>query len=337
MKKITLILIFISTICIGQTYTIDNNFNPSDTGIYSQIVGGDGVILNDGKILTIKGIGWGYADIYRLNTDGSKDTSFTELNLPYSIDRFFANSIQGNFITAKGTSNSDNTTLQCYDSNGLVVTSFSTPIFTKTVPFAPNTFSGSNINKIYFLNDGKFLIFGDFNYVNNVSYNGIVKLNANGSIDTGFNIGTGFSGSTSAFAIQANGKYLVGGDFTSYNGVLKGKMVRLETNGTLDATFNVYTQYSSSGASYGYGSGKIQDIVIQPDGKIITSGPDLYSNGGRFRNDIVRLNTNGSVDTSFRFYENYADLPVSKLQYNSDGSIFFEMGGRIKNVLIRES
>lgn len=324
MKKITIILIFISAISYGQTYSLDNTFNPSDTGVYSQYIGEYGVVLNNGKILTTGGLEVINTDIYRLNSDGSVDNSFTKLNIPYSIDRFFANRILGNFITVKGSIDSEDTTLKSYDANGVEISSFTSPKFTKTDNL------GGAISKIFFLNDGKFLIFGQFNFVNGISYNNIVRLNANGSIDTGFSIGTGFSGTTTAFAIQPDGKYIVGGDFSSFNGVKRGKIARLNSNGLLDTSFNVFTQYNTYGIYDGYGSSPINDIIIQPDGKIITAGPGLWSGGSKFRRDIVRLNPNGTTDITFNYVMNSTGNYVRNLFYNSDGSIFFKKDSKIE-------
>jgi uncharacterized delta-60 repeat protein len=324
MKKITIILIFITSIGFGQTYSLDNTFNPSDTGVYSQYVGEYGVVLNSGKILTTGGLEVRNTDIYRLNSDGSLDNSFTKLNIPYSIDRFFANRILGNFITVKGSIDSEDTTLKSYDANGVEISSFTSPKFTKTDNL------GGAISKIFFLNDGKFLIFGQFNFVNGISYNNIVRLNANGSIDTGFSIGTGFSGTTTAFAIQSDGKYIVGGDFSSFNGVTKGKIARLNSNGLLDTSFDVITQYNIYGIYNGYGSSPINDIIIQPDGKILTAGPGLWSGGSKFRRDIVRLNPNGTTDITFNYVMNSTGNYVRNLLYNADGSIFFKKDSKIE-------
>jgi uncharacterized delta-60 repeat protein len=327
MKKISILFLLITSMTFGQTYTIDNTFNPTDTGIYSQYVGKFGSLLNNGKILTVEGIGWLNADIYRLNSDGSVDNSFSKLKIPYTIDRFFANPIQGNFITViRNTDSSpENITLKRYDANGVEISSFTSPIFTKSNDYGA-------INKISFLSDGKILIFGKFNFVNGVSYNNIVKLNADGSVDTGFAIGTGFSGPTTSFAIQSDGKYIIGGAFASFNGVSKGKIVRLNSNGTLDTSFNVNTAYNSFGISQGYGGANyipINDIVIQPNGKILTSGCDLYSNGSIYRRGIVRLNSNGSVDSTFdlNYFTNYY---IRNIYYNPDGSIFFKVETFIK-------
>lgn len=313
----------------AQTFDVDPSFNPSDQGKYHQHIGEYGVPLNSGKILTTDGIGWAYTKIYRLNNDGSKDNSFSELSLPYSIEGFFANPIQGNCITVDSDSNYQTTTLQSYNLiNNSLIPSFSISVL--KFDTSTSTYHAGGISKIVFLNNGKFLILGDFNLVNGITSNNIVRLNSNGSIDTSFYTGTGFNSNTTALAIQPDGKFVIGGNFTNYNNVPKARLVRLEANGLLDASFNVNAQNGSFGVINGYAAGDVNDIVIQPDGKIITSGPSLYMNSSAFRRDIVRLNSNGSVDASFIFNQNYTGMKVTKMSYNSDGSIFFGLGTSIK-------
>ncbi len=70
-----------------------------------------------------------------------------------------------------------------------------------------------------------------------------------------------------ASAVQSDGKILIGGNFTSYNGSLRNCIVRLNPNGSIDFSFNIGTGFS------GYTTEtKIYDIVIQPDGKILVGG-----------------------------------------------------------------
>jgi hypothetical protein len=46
---------------------------------------------------------------------------------------------------------------------------------------------------------------------------------------------------------QADGKYIIGGDFTAINGVPASRIARLEANGTVDAAF------TAASAANGYG------------------------------------------------------------------------------------
>ena len=85
--------------------------------------------------------------------------------------------------------------------------------------------------------DGKILVGGKFTNYNGVQQNYISRLNTDGSLDTSFNIGTGFSYIISTIVLQSDGKILVGGTFTSYNGINRNAVVRLNTDGSLDTSF----------------------------------------------------------------------------------------------------
>jgi hypothetical protein len=66
----------------------------------------------------------------------------------------------------------------------------------------------------------------------------IIRLNTNGSIDASFVTGAGFNDNVTALAIQPNGrKILIGGVFTMYKGIAANRIVRLNLDGSLDASF----------------------------------------------------------------------------------------------------
>lgn len=186
--------------------------------------------------------------------------------------------------------------------------------------------------------DGKIIIGGIFTTYDGMPYNRIARLNPDGSVDPTFNPGTGANAQVSDIKIQSDGKILICGYFTTYNGISATKIARLETDGSLDATFNVtgITPYGQAIAiqsngrilldafylnspgvqQYGvvrlYSDGSIDntftpgssanaiilDIVIQANGKILVSGNFSTYNTVQ-REGIVRLNSNGSVDNSF--------------------------------------
>lgn len=142
------------------------------------------------------------------------------------------------------------------------------------------------------LPDGKIIAGGYFEQVNGASTNAIVRLMADGSVDTSFNVGgAGFGGSLPvAYTImrQADGKLLIGGSFTTYNGVARKNIVRLMPDGALDASFD-----PGSGPS-----NTVYAIGVQPDGKIMIGGAFSTVNGSS-KNRIARLNADGSVDDTF--------------------------------------
>lgn len=156
--------------------------------------------------------------------------------------------------------------------------------------------SGGNapVRTIEFQSDGKIIIGGNFISYNGTNANNIIRLNSNGTVDSTFNIGTGFNFNVQSVAIQSDGKIIVFGLFTTYQGLTYNRIIRLNTDGSIDTSFNVGTGFSSAGGFYNvYGK-----IIIQPDGKIIIGCDNNLYNGVTI-NKIVRLNTDGSIDTSF--------------------------------------
>lgn len=73
------------------------------------------------------------------------------------------------------------------------------------------------------LEDNNYLINGSFSMYNGFDSNSIAKINNDGTYNTSFNIGTGPNEYVWISEIQDNGKILIGGDFTNYNGIsIKG-------------------------------------------------------------------------------------------------------------------
>jgi len=89
-------------------------------------------------------------------------------------------------------------------------------------------------------NSNGIIIVGHFTRYNGINVNGIFKLNSNGSIDNTFNNVTGFDIPPSKIEIQSDGKILIGGRFIRYNGIDVNGIVRLNSNGSIDTTFDLY-------------------------------------------------------------------------------------------------
>lgn len=175
--------------------------------------------------------------------------------------------------------------------------------------------------------DGKLVIGGYFTTYQGVSTNRIVRLNTDFSIDDTFVYGTGFNGDVNVVAIQSDGKILVGGAFTTYKGTSRNRLVRLETDGSLDTTFSIGTGFSSS----------VWAITIQSDGKILVGGA-FTSYSGVAESRITRLNTNGSVDTTF-ITPTINDV-VYDLSVQTDGKIlavgdFTQVSGVARTSIVR--
>lgn len=226
--------------------------------------------------------------------------------------------------------------------------------------------------------DGKILLTGPFAMaLNGVTRNGIARLNRDGSLDPTFDPGLGpqNGGGSLSLAIQPDGKILVGGLFTSFDGAARSRLVRLNANGLVDLSFNYPTTapVESVGPIVAQPGGKIlaidilpptsrlirlsadgsldlvlaadqgaNDLVVQPDGRVLVAGGFTRFNGMPRRN-LARLNSDGSFDATFN--ANAAmlfdlataggDQPVLHVALQADGKIFFTEGNTLNQATDR--
>src|SRR5690606_13622326 len=109
-----------------------------------------------------------------------------------------------------------------------------------------------------------------------------------GAIDLSLDPGQGADNTVQTIALQADSKIIAGGDFVTFNGVAKKRLVRLNPDGSIDPTFNIGTGFNKI----------VTSVTVQPDQKIIVSGHFTgYNTTSQKR--IVRLNPDGSVDQTF--------------------------------------
>ena len=138
--------------------------------------------------------------------------------------------------------------------------------------------------------DGKILVGGSFGSFNGNTRNKLVRLNDIEDFTFYDNLNGGFDNSINAIAIQSDGKILVGGTFTDLGGNGRNRLVRLNSDGTEDTNF-----YSNLGTGF---NNIVYAIKIQPDDRILVGGEFTDLNGNT-RNRLVRLNSDGTEDTSF--------------------------------------
>ena len=217
-------------------------------------------------------------NIARLNSNGSLDTTFTpppELNADiYKI--VIVNPDDPNSEILVGGAG----LLLRLNSNGTLDATFSVTTDNIVRDIAVQS------------SDGKILIGGDFSKVNGIDRAGVARLKSDGSLDTAFGPGTGTgANAVKAVALDADGRILIGGTFTTYNGTSRNKMARLNGDGSLDTSFTPGTGFSGS-------SDYVQVILAQTDGRILIGG-DFSSYNGNALNHFGRLNNNGSRDTTF--------------------------------------
>lgn len=142
------------------------------------------------------------------------------------------------------------------------------------------------------LSDTSIILAGDFLNFNGSSQQYIIKLSASAVVDTPFNtnLGTGFNNSIASIAVQSNDQIVVGGSFTSLNGTTRNRLVRLNSNGTVDTTFS-----TNMGTAF---NNVVNKVYIQPNGQILVGGRFTTFNGGS-QIRFLRLNSDGTPDTTF--------------------------------------
>jgi uncharacterized delta-60 repeat protein len=152
----------------------------------------------------------------------------------------------------------------------------------------PNAGNGSPYS-IVFQPNRKILLVGSFTTIDGTTRNRIARLNSDGTLDTVFNPNA--NALVSAIAIQPDGKIVVAGQFTSigdaaFFGSSRNYLARLNPDGSVDFGFN------PNANNY------VNEIAIQPDGKILVGG-QFTSIGGGARAFFARLNSDGTLDTGF--------------------------------------
>jgi uncharacterized delta-60 repeat protein len=150
--------------------------------------------------------------------------------------------------------------------------------------------------------DGKYLVSSSANTAatgQDIDF-AISRYNADGSLDTSFGtdgtvttaVNTG-NEAPGRMALQDDGKIVVIGAYD--DGGVDSIILRYDSDGTLDTTFSgdgmQEVNFSISGSDY------FEDVVIQPDGKIVVVGYGNFS--GLEQMTIARFNANGSLDNTF--------------------------------------
>lgn len=277
---------------VDRTHNPHNNANTSPP--YNQHPGANGTVYAvavqpDGKCL-IGGDFTAYNTtphkrIARMNADGQVDTSFLPPvgSVGQGVDGFISAIAlqQDGKVIIGGAFSSFNSTqrggIARLNANGSLDTSFN-----------PGLGSDGIIWSTLIQPDNKILVAGQFNSINNVPRARIARLNPDGSVDSTFDPGVGPDDIVFAMALQPDGRVIIGGQFTSVNGVSRNRVARLNADGTFDASFD-----PASGAD---------DIVyalgLESDGKVIIGG-SFSTVDQRAHKSIARLNPNGTLDETF--------------------------------------
>jgi len=309
MKKVLILLsltIFLFTDAQAQLGTIDANFTLgtgfTGTGFTQSRVEcitqqADGKLLVGGWFTDYNGTSANR--IARLNLDGSIDNSF-KTGAGFTGFSGYVKSIAlqqdgkivvgGNFTAFNGTTRHRIARL---NSDGSLDTSFD-----------PLTGFNSDVNSVAIQSDGKIVVagvFSSFDWQNSggISRLRIARLYSDGSLDASFDPGNGFVSTTGAQArvhkliIQSDGKILACGQFEEFNTSSRIIVARLNSDGTLDNSFDAGRNFQLNFGFYG----EAWDMKLQPNGKILLAGN--FGHTGASNSGVIRLNSDGSLDNTF--------------------------------------
>ena len=252
----------------------------------------DGRVLIGGAFTSADGITRN--NIARLMTDGSLDTSFNPglaAYAPvYALAEAFINGareiyVGGAFSTIGGTGNYSPNLARLnnggsYDGSFAVGTGPNAPVYAIAVYPTNSPFAG------------KLLVGGAFTNINGSALGHVARMNGDGSVDTSFALNMGANDTVRAITIQNDGRILIGGDFTNVNGTVLNHVARLNSDGTLDATFTANVDLGVNDT--------VQTIAVQADNRIVVAGQFTQANGVT-RSRITRLLPNGAADPTVNF------------------------------------
>lgn len=154
--------------------------------------------------------------------------------------------------------------------------------------FSPAPGTDSTVNVVVPQPDGKVIAAGRFTLANGIARNRIARFNSNGSLDGGFDPGLGPNGDISAAVLQPDGRIVVAGAFTSFNGFPRNRVARLNADGSVDQSF---------GFSAGLNNTPLC-LALQSDGRILIGGQFSQVDISQ-RFNFARLNSDGTVDSTF--------------------------------------
>ncbi|MCU0426076.1 MAG: T9SS type A sorting domain-containing protein [Candidatus Kapabacteria bacterium] len=289
-NRITLgFLVFVFLCYSNSSAQVDLGFmgllgNPPNDRVNSILPQRDGRILIGGAFTMSSGLGVGR--LIRYTPEGLVDTSF-QTRIGFGANNWVNAMVElpdgrlllgGQFAAFNGANVHGVIRLQA---NGDIDTTFSTPEGTE--------FMQRSVEAIAVQSNGGIIIGGLLRNYNGVTVPNFARLRTDGTLDSAFNValGQGFNGVVRSIAILPDGKMLVAGGFTGFNGENVGCIVRLNANGTLDNSFRRNV------------SGFASAMTVQRNGSILVGGFLSGMASGTNIGNIVRVLPEGDIDTAF--------------------------------------
>ncbi|MFH1454185.1 MAG: delta-60 repeat domain-containing protein [Armatimonadota bacterium] len=296
---------------LDDTGTIDGNFN-AGTGpagpVYTTALQDDKKVVIGGFFTSFNGDTHNY--IARILANGTIDEDFS------------SGTGANSFITTMALQN-DGKILICgmfttYNGTARVRIARLNADGTLDTNFDPGDGANQRINSIALQTNGSILIGGIFTAYNGTARAMLARVNPDGTLDAAFDPGTGANNNVSSINVLSDGKILITGAFTTYNGTTVNRIARLNVDGTIDNTFN------NGGAG---ANDSIRSAAVLSDGSIIICGIFTTYNGTA-RSRVAKLSSDGTLNEDFDPGTG-ADAEVNTLKVQSTGKIL--IGGDFTN------
>jgi len=294
---LALLLALISPVS-AQWVTVDPTF-PTGSGpnafVRTVAVQPDGQILVGGTFTNISGSLRPY--IARLGTNGVVDAGFlTQLSAeatrvqPLLDGRIL---ISGSFSNVNGVACPGLARLQA---DGTLDSSF--------VP--PSGLSASGSVAVLAASNGQVWVTGTFTSLGGLPRNRVARLLPDGTVDPSFQSPFAATNTVALVALQADGKPLISGSFTNLPGASVTNLVRLNLDGSVDASFV---------ARLAPGERVIRGLLM-PDGRLVAAVAP-YADFGMASAipHLVRLGLDGSLDPTFNVTFEAPGFPWSSTVY----------------------
>ncbi len=312
---------------LNPDQSLDLGFDANIDGlVYSLAQQSDGKILVGVAFSAVGGAG--VNQITRLNSDGSVDETFASGEVVNGIVSDIVVQSDGKILIGGNFTGINSVFRNCIarlNADGSIDTSFTSPFPPVPPPGPTSQFSvPSNIYSFAIQPDGNILVGGFLviNYDAQIIYS-IARLSPNGSYETTFNPPQ-MNSEVTKLALQPDGNVLISGFFTNINGVERRYLARLNSSGSLDASFD----------ATGQAVAPVYSLYLRNDGKVLF-GSIITPTGAVMK----QLNANGSLDVAFTTNDlipgvTYAITPLTSGKILAAGSISAVSGGVPNTVLI---
>ena len=285
---------------INTNGTRDTTFTATlNSSVYTAAVQSDGKIVIGGAFTTVNAVS--IPRLARLNSNGTRDTTWNP------------GTTGANNIVRDVKIQSDGKVLAVGDFNTYSGSVVSRIVRTQTSGTIDTTFvSGNGLGNvaynIHIQPDGKIITAGAFNIYSGSSNNFIVRINSNGTKDNTFNLGTGFNTNVNISSLQPDGKIIAAGAFTTYSGSSNNYIVRINSDGTKDNTFNVGTGLDAAG----WGLGLTNLISYDSQNNVYLASDNVTYSGSSIPR-IWKLKPDGTLDTTYNAGAGLNRLAVANL------------------------